>query len=77
MELASLLRDTGRPQEALQFARKRADYARRGGLTWGLFGAEVQELQLLNGLGKYEEVMDKAAALHQRVTRRCCRTRAK
>jgi tetratricopeptide (TPR) repeat protein len=67
LELASLFKDTGRPDEALQAAEQRAAYAQRSSLAWSLLSAEVQKLQALNSVGKYEEVLEQANALQGKV----------
>jgi hypothetical protein len=60
MELASLLADTGRLQEALRATEKRMEYARA---RWDELGAAVQRLQMLNRLGNYEKVLDQVPRL--------------
>jgi hypothetical protein len=62
--LANLLRCTGRTSEALTIIESKTDYTRRAGLVpWTRLADEAWRLQLLNVLGKYDEVMRRVTEL--------------
>lgn len=57
-DLLDLLHSTGRLTEALELADEKAEYTRRAGLgPWTQLGNEVQRLQVLTTMGRYEEVL--------------------
>lgn len=61
--LFNLLRRTGRFEESLMTAEANAEYTRRGGLgPWSQSVTEVQRLQALNTLGRYDEVTGRSGA---------------
>ncbi len=58
-DLLNLLMALGRFEEALPLAEQKADYTRRAGLgPWTQLGDETMRLQVLNALGRYQEVLD-------------------
>jgi tetratricopeptide (TPR) repeat protein len=57
-DLLNLLRNTGRPQAALDVAEQKAEFTRRAGLgPWTQLLDEGQRLQILNVLGRHAEVL--------------------
>jgi hypothetical protein len=57
-DLINLLMDTGRAEQALGLVDRTKDYTRRAGLgPWTQLGDEGRRLQLLNQLGRYDEVL--------------------
>ncbi len=57
-ELINLLRQTGRAHQALSLVNRHEDFTRRAGLgPWTQLGNGAQWLQLLNQLGRYDEVL--------------------
>jgi tetratricopeptide (TPR) repeat protein len=57
-EIINLLRDTGRSEEALALVGKMKGFTQRAGLgPWTQLFDEAMRLQLLNALGRYEEVL--------------------
>jgi hypothetical protein len=64
IQLLNLLRDTGRLQEAPQTAQDLADYSRQARMgPWTRLSHEGQRLQVLNAMGRYQEVLDRVEAL--------------
>jgi tetratricopeptide (TPR) repeat protein len=63
-ELVFLLRDTGRVEHALSLTEQMASYSRAAGMgLWTQLADESQRMGLLNGLGRYEEVLEAAEQL--------------
>ena len=57
-EIMNLLCDTGRAEEALALVEQKQDFTQRAGLgPWTQLGDEGWRLQILNALGRYEEVL--------------------
>jgi tetratricopeptide (TPR) repeat protein len=56
--LVNLLRETGRFQQALATVERKKDHTREAGLgRWTQLGDEVRRLQILNEMGRCEEVL--------------------
>jgi len=63
-EIMNLLCETGRAEEALALVEKKQDFTQRAGLgPWTQLNDEGQRLQILNALGRYEEVLYTVEAL--------------
>lgn len=67
-DLVNLLRDAGRAEEALRLVERKAQFTRRAGLgPWTLLLDKVRRLQLLNALGRYDEVLAAVEDLRRRM----------
>jgi len=67
-ELANLLRDTGRPREALQVLERMAEYTRQAGQgPWSQLADEVWRLQVRNALGEHPEVLARVMELREQM----------
>ena len=63
-DLLNLLVENGRLEEALTQAEEQAGYTRLAGLgPWTQLGDECQRLNILNVLGRYDEVLDAVKTL--------------
>jgi hypothetical protein len=68
-QLLNLLKALGRAAEALPLADEKAAYTRRAGLgPWTQLSDEAQRLQLLNALGRYQEVLQAVEQLRPQLT---------
>ncbi len=66
--LINLLQDTGRAEEALGLVASKKEATRQAGLgSWTQLVDEGQRLQLLNELGRYDEVLAEVEALRPRM----------
>jgi tetratricopeptide (TPR) repeat protein len=66
--LSNLLKATGRAGEALALVEEKKDYIRRAGLgPWTQLSDEGRRLQILNALGRYEEVLSAVKKLRERM----------
>jgi len=64
----NILRDTGQAKEALALVGEKKGYTRRAGLgPWSQLSDEVQRLQLLTVLGRYEEVLSEVETLREQM----------
>ncbi len=67
-DLLNLLQVTGRFGEALEVARRMADFIRRAGLgPWTQLLNEVMALQILAAMGRNEEVLERVEVLRERI----------
>lgn len=67
-ELISLLREQGRLEETLALVDEKREYTRRVGLgPWTQLWDEVQRLQLLEAMGRHEEVLEAMDVLGERM----------
>ncbi len=67
-ELAYLLLNTGRAEEALLLVERKAEFTRRAGLgPWTRLADQNQRLQLLNALGRDDEVLAAVEELRRRM----------
>jgi len=67
-DLVNLLRDSGRAEEALGVVGEMQEYTRRAGLgPWTQLGDEARRLQLLNALGRYDQVRARVEELRGRM----------
>jgi tetratricopeptide (TPR) repeat protein len=65
-ELTNLLQDAGHFAEALTMVERKKDHTRRAGLgPWTQLGDEVYRLQILNAVGRHEEVLAAVQALRE------------
>jgi tetratricopeptide (TPR) repeat protein len=65
-DLVDLLRKAGRLDDALALAEQKQTYTRRADLgPWTQLLDEAQRLQILDGLGRSQEVLDRVAELQQ------------
>ncbi len=66
--LVNLLLTTGRLEEALEVARRKADFTRRAGLgPWTQLLDDVMALQILAAMGRNEEVLERVEGLRERI----------
>lgn len=64
----NILRSTGRSEEAPALVEEKKNYTRSAGLgPWTQLGDEGQRLQLLNNLGRYEEVLSGVEGLREQI----------
>ena len=67
-ELLILLRQNGRLDEALALAGEMAGYTQKAGLgPWAQLGDECRRLQILNALGRYDDVLEAVEALRTKL----------
>jgi len=64
----NILRTTGRAEEALALVEEMKGYTRRAGLgPWTQLSDEARRLQLLNALGRYQEVLAAVEGLREQM----------
>jgi len=67
-DLANLLRDAGRYDDAMKIAERAAEYTRRGGFgPWTQLADEAQRLQILAERGDEEEVLRRVTELREQM----------
>jgi len=67
-DLITILRSTGRSEEALALVEEMKTYTRSAGLgPWTQLLNEAQRLQLLNRLGRYDEVLSEVEGLREQM----------
>jgi tetratricopeptide (TPR) repeat protein len=67
-DLANLLLSSGRAAPALDMVDRKADFTRRaGGGPWAQLADQTRRLQILNGLGRWDEVLQEVTQLRARV----------
>jgi tetratricopeptide (TPR) repeat protein len=67
-DLINILRGTGQTEEALALVGEKKDYTQRAGLgPWTQLGDECRRLQLLNALGRYDEVLSAVEELREQM----------
>jgi tetratricopeptide (TPR) repeat protein len=65
-DLATLLAETGRFEEALRATKQRIKYARACG-PWELLGTKVQQLKVMSSMDNYKKVLKRAPRLVEQV----------
>jgi tetratricopeptide (TPR) repeat protein len=67
-QLFNILRVTGRYTEALELIDEKKSYIMRAGLgPWSQLGNEVQRLQVLNSMGRYDDVLKAVEDLRKKM----------